>query len=417
MDKKALLELDDGLKIELPILSGATGPDVLNVKDLYKTTGLFTYDPGFVSTASCSSSITFIDGDEGVLKYRGLDIADLAEGNNFVAIIYLLLYGKLPTQEQHKEFFSKIQELSKVSEQIVNIIKAFPKTAHPMSILIACFANLAASYHEEYGNNVNGKGLNFGISAIAQVPAIVAMIYRHTNGQEFVSSSNELSYSENFLKMMFGNTFDSDKSVIFAEALDKIFTLHADHEQNASTATVRVVGSAGSNLYACLAAGVATLWGPAHGGANEAVVKMLEEIEENGNVDEFITRAKDDSDSFKLMGFGHRVYKNYDPRARILKEICNSVLNKIGNKDNKLLEIAVKLEGVALRDEYFVKRKLYPNVDFYSGIIMNAIGIPSSMFTPIFALARTTGWVTQWYEMINDEETKICRPRQLYVGG
>ncbi|WP_264682789.1 MULTISPECIES: citrate synthase [unclassified Wolbachia] len=412
MDKKALLELSNGSKIDLPVLSGTVGPDVLNIKDLYKTTGLFTYDPGFVSTASCSSTITFIDGDEGVLKYRGHNIADLAENNNFTAVIYLLLYGELPSSEQHKKFLLKIQESSKVSEQVTNVIKAFPKTAHPMSILVACFANLSASYHEMHGNNVNGEDLDFGISAIAKVPAIVAMIYRHINNQEFINANNKLSYSENFLNMIFGSAVNN---TLFVKALDKIFTLHADHEQNASTAAVRLVGSAGSNLFASLSAGVATLWGPAHGGANEAVINMLKEIEQSGDVDRFIEKAKDDKDPFKLMGFGHRVYKNYDPRALILKDACHEILSKL-EQNNELLEIAKKLEEIALKDEYFITRKLYPNVDFYSGIIMNAIGIPSSMFTPIFALARTTGWVAQWYEMVNDKETKICRPRQLYLG-
>ncbi|WP_264377589.1 citrate synthase [Wolbachia endosymbiont (group B) of Philonthus cognatus] len=412
MDKKALLELSNGSKIDLPVLSGTVGPDVLNIKDLYKTTGLLTYDPGFVSTASCSSTITFIDGDEGVLKYRGHNIADLAENNNFTAVIYLLLYGELPSSEQHKKFLLKIQESSKVSEQVTNVIKAFPKTAHPMSILVACFANLSASYHEMHGNNVNGEDLDFGISAIAKVPAIVAMIYRHINNQEFINANNKLSYSENFLNMIFGSAVNN---TLFVKALDKIFTLHADHEQNASTAAVRLVGSAGSNLFASLSAGVATLWGPAHGGANEAVINMLKEIEQSGDVDRFIEKAKDDKDPFKLMGFGHRVYKNYDPRALILKDACHEILSKL-EQNNELLEIAKKLEEIALKDEYFITRKLYPNVDFYSGIIMNAIGIPSSMFTSIFALARTTGWVAQWYEMVNDEETKICRPRQLYLG-
>ena len=412
MDKKALLELSNGSKIDLPVLNGTVGPGVLNIKDLYKKTGLFTYDPGFVSTASCSSTITFIDGDEGVLKYRGHNIADLAENNNFTAVIYLLLYGELPSSEQHKKFLLKIQESSKVSEQVTNVIKAFPKTAHPMSILVACFANLSASYHEMHGNNVNGEDLDFGISAIAKVPAIVAMIYRHINNQEFINANNKLSYSENFLNMIFGSAVNN---TLFVKALDKIFTLHADHEQNASTAAVRLVGSAGSNLFASLSAGVATLWGPAHGGANEAVINMLKEIEQSGDVDRFIEKAKDDKDPFKLMGFGHRVYKNYDPRALILKDACHEILSKL-EQNNKLLKIAKKLEEIALKDEYFITRKLYPNVDFYSGIIMNAIGISSSMFTPIFALARTTGWVAQWYEMVNDKETKICRPRQLYLG-
>lgn len=408
MDKKALLRLDNGIEVELPILSGTAGPGVLSVKDLYKTTGLFTYDPGFVSTASCSSSITFIDGNEGILRYRGYDVNHLAENYDFTSVVYLLLYGTLPTPEQHKEFLLKTH---KVSEQVVNVIKAFPNSAHPMSILIACFASLAASYHEQYGNNVNSQDLNFGISAILQVPVIVAMIYRHINDQEFINADSESSYSGKFLEMMFNS---SEKIHLFTKALDKIFTLHADHEQNASTASVRLSGSAGSNLFASLAAGVTALWGPAHGGANEAVINMLKEIEQSGNVDQFVAKAKDDKDPFKLMGFGHRVYKNYDPRARILKDTCHEILGK--SEQNKLLEIAVKLEEIALKDEYFIERKLYPNVDFYSGIIMTAMGIPSRMFTPIFALARTTGWVAQWYEMVRDKETKIYRPRQLYTG-
>ncbi|QKX02343.1 citrate synthase [Wolbachia endosymbiont of Dirofilaria (Dirofilaria) immitis] len=415
MDKKALLELSNGLKVELPILSGTIGPDVLNIKDLYKVTGLFTYDPGFISTSACSSAITFIDGNEGVLRYRGHDITDLAENNDFTTVIYLLLYGKLPSLEQYEMFLLKIKRLSKVPEQVIDVIKAFPKTAHPMSILIACFASLSALYYEEHGTNINNKDLDFGISAIAQVPAIVAMIYRYINNQTFIDADSELNYSENFLRMMFGDTFDSNRSTLFARALDKIFTLHADHEQNASTTAVRLVGSAGSNLLASLSAGVAALWGPAHGGANEATISMLKEIRQSGDIDKFIKKARDDKDPFRLMGFGHRVYKNYDPRARILKDTCDEVLDKL-EQNNELLEIAKKLGEIALKDEYFVVRKLYPNVDFYSGIIMNAINIPSNMFTPIFALSRTTGWVAQWYEMMSDRETKVCRPRQLYIG-
>ncbi|QKX01071.1 citrate synthase [Wolbachia endosymbiont of Dipetalonema caudispina] len=415
MNKRALLELGNGLKVELPILRGTVGPDVLSIKDLYKATGLFTYDPGFISTSSCSSSITFIDGDKGALRYRGHDIADLAENNDFTAVIYLLLYGKLPNLEQYKEFFLKIKELSKVPKQVIEVIKAFPKTAHPMSILIACFASLSGLYYEKYGTNINSKDLSFGISIIAQVPIIVAMIYRYINDQVFINADNESSYSEKFLMMMFGNIFDKNKNALFARALDKIFTLHADHEQNASTTAVRLVGSAGSNLLASLSAGVATLWGPAHGGANEAVINMLEEIRQSGDIDKFIKKAKDDKDPFRLMGFGHRIYKNYDPRARILKDTCDEILDKL-EQNNELLKVAKKLGKIALKDEYFIARKLYPNVDFYSGIIMNAINIPSNMFTAIFALSRTTGWVTQWYEMMNDKETKVYRPRQLYVG-
>ncbi len=415
MDKKALLELNNGLKVELHILSGTIGPDVLNIKDLYKATGLFTYDPGFISTSSCSSAITFIDGDKGVLRYRGHDIADLTENNDFTAVIYLLLYGKLPSSSQHRTFLLKIKELSKVPEQVIDVIKAFPKTAHPMSILIACFASLSALYYEKHGTNINNEDLNFGISAIAQIPVIVAMIYRYINDQAFINTNNELNYSENFLRMMFGDAFNNDRGPLFARALDKIFTLHADHEQNASTTAVRLVGSAGSNLLASLSAGVATLWGPAHGGANEATINMLEEIRQSGDIDKFIEKARDDKDPFRLMGFGHRVYKNYDPRARILKDTCDEILDKL-EQNNELLKVAKRLGEMALKDEYFIVRKLYPNVDFYSGIIMNAINIPSNMFTPIFALSRTTGWVTQWYEMMSDRETKVCRPRQLYIG-
>lgn len=301
-----------------------------------------------------------------------------------------------------------------MSAQIVNVIKAFPETAHPMSILIACFASLAASHNENYGNDVKSGDLNLGISAIVQVPVIVAMIHRHISRQDFIEVNNiELSYSERFLRMMLD--VDDDKISLFTEALNKIFILHADHEQNASTAAVRLSGSAGSNLFACLVSGVATLWGPAHGGANESVIKMLEEIRLDGSVNKFVSRAKDEKDPFKLMGFGHRVYKNYDPRARILKDACYGILDKL-SQSSELLKIAVELEKIALHDEYFIKRKLYPNVDFYSGIIMNAMGIPTKMFTPIFALARTTGWVTQWFEIMNDKECKISRPRQLYIG-
>ncbi|OEY86917.1 citrate (Si)-synthase [Wolbachia pipientis] len=411
MDKKAVLKLlGNELEVELPILSGTIGPGVLNIKELYRITGLFTYDPGFASTASCSSAITFIDGNQGILRYRGHDVNDLAENYDFISIVYLLLYSILPVPEQREEFLSTMQKSSKVPESVANVIKAFPNDAHPMSILIACFASLAAFY---YGKDTI-KDLSCGISAIAQIPSIVAMIYRHINSKEFINENknNESSYSQKFLTLMFGDEINYN---LFTNAIDKILILHADHEQNASTAAVRLSGSTGSNLFACLAAGVTALWGKAHGGANEAVVNMLQEIEKSGDLEKFIAKAKDDKDPFKLMGFGHRVYKNYDPRARILKQTCNQVLSKITQK-NRLLEIAIKLEEIALKDEYFIERKLYPNVDFYSGIIMNAVGIPLQMFTPIFALARTTGWVAQWYEMIHDQETRICRPRQLYIG-
>ncbi len=410
MNKKALLKLENGNEIELPILDGNIGPSVLDIKDLYKNTGLFTYDPGFVSTASCASSITFINGEEGTLLYRGYDICKLVEKADFLSVIYLLLYGNLPIQEQYSDFILKVQESSKqVPEQIKHIIKVFPTSAHPMAILMACFSYLAASYHMQHKNNTNN--LSFGISAIAQVSIIVAMIYNHITEQEFAEPNTESSYSENFLKMTSGNYND-----ILTKALDKIFILHADHEQNASTAAVRLSGSTNANLFACIAAGIATLWGSAHGGANEEVINMLEEIKHPDNISKFIARAKDDQDSFKLMGFGHRVYKNYDPRARMLRTVCHEVLNEFSEHDNHLLKIAMQLEEIALHDEYFIQRKLYPNVDFYSGIILKAMGIPTNMFTPLFALARTTGWVAQWYEMVNDKESKIWRPRQLYIG-
>lgn len=407
MSKKALLKLEDGKEVELAILDGSCGPSALDIKDLYKNTGLFTYDPGFVSTAACSSSITFIDGEEGRLLHRGYEIPQLIE-HDFLSVVYLLLYGKLPTEEQYKSFASQIQVLSRqVPKGIKHIIQAFPTSSHPMPILMACFSYLAASYHAQYGNNI--EDLSFGVAAVAQVPVIIAMIYNHIFEQEFAEVSNELSYSRNFLKMI-----SAKDSVISVKALDKIFILHADHEQNASTAAVRLSGSTNTNLFACITAGISALWGPAHGGANEAVISMLEEIKHSGNVEQFIEKVKDGK--FKLMGFGHRVYKNYDPRASELKKVCSEVLNNLNTHDNHLFEVAMELEKIALSDEYFVERKLYPNVDFYSGIILRAIGISTNMFTPIFALARTTGWVAQWYEMKNSEESKIWRPRQLYTG-
>ncbi|XGA08575.1 MAG: citrate synthase [Wolbachia endosymbiont of Xenopsylla cheopis] len=406
MSKKALLKLENGKEVELAILEGKCGPSALDIKDLYKNTGLFTYDPGFVSTAACSSSITFIDGEEGKLLHRGYEIPQLIE-HDFLSVVYLLLYGKLPTEEQYKSFASQIQVLSRqVPKEIKHIIQAFPTGSHPMPILMACFSGLAASYHAQHGNNI--EDLSFGIAAIAQVPVIIAMIYNHISEQEFAEVSDELSYGRNFLKMISAR---SDATSV--EALDKIFILHADHEQNASTAAVRLSGSTNANLFACITAGITALWGPAHGGANEAVIGMLEEIKHPGNIGQFIEKVKDGE--FKLMGFGHRVYKNYDPRASELKKVCTKVLNDLGTHDNHLFEVAMELEKIALSDEYFIERKLYPNVDFYSGIIFRAMGIPTNMFTPIFALARTTGWVAQWYEMKNSKENKIWRPRQLYI--
>lgn len=409
MSKKALLKLENGKEVELAIFEGSIGPSVLDIKDLYKNTGLFTYDPGFVSTAACSSSITFIDGEEGKLLYRGYDICQLIE-HDFLSVAHLLLYENLPTEKQYESFISQVQMLSRqVPKEIKHIIQAFPTNSHPMPILMACFSCLAASYHVQHENNIEANDLSLGIAAIAQVPVIIAMIYNHISEQEFAEVIDGPSYSRNFLKMI--SAKDSATSV---EALNKIFILHADHEQNASTAAVRLSGSTNANLFACITAGISALWGPAHGGANEAVIRMLEEIRRPNNIGQFIEKVK--NGKLKLMGFGHRVYKNYDPRAYELKKVCSKVLNELNTHDNHLFEVAMELEKIALSDEYFIERKLYPNVDFYSGIILKAMGIPINMFTPIFALARTTGWATQWYEMKNSKESKIWRPRQLYIG-
>ncbi|WP_339046019.1 citrate synthase [Candidatus Mesenet endosymbiont of Agriotes lineatus] len=407
MNKKALLKLENGKEVELAILEGKCGPSALDIKDLYKNTGLFTYDPGFVSTAACSSSITFIDGEEGKLLHRGYEISQLIE-YDFLSVVYLLLYGNLPAEKQYKVFISQVQTLSRqMPKEIKHIIQAFPTSSHPMPILMACFSCLAASYHVQHGSNI--EDLSFGVAAVAQVSVIIAMIYNHVTGKELAEVSDELSYSKNFLKMI---SVRNDATSV--KALDKIFILHADHEQNASTAAVRLSGSTNANLLACITAGITALWGPAHGGANEAVIGMLEEIKHPSNIGQFIEKVK--NGKFKLMGFGHRVYKNYDPRASELKKVCTKVLNDLGIHDNHLFEVAMELEKIALSDEYFIERKLYPNVDFYSGIILRAMGIPTNMFTPIFALARTAGWVAQWYEMKNSKESKIWRPRQLYIG-
>ncbi|ASI48099.1 MAG: citrate synthase [Anaplasma ovis] len=412
MVEKAVLECGD-CKINLPVVRGSDGTLAVDTTGLYRDSKILTYDPGFMSTAACKSEITFIDGDEGVLRYRGYDVADLATADGgFCSIAYLLLHGTMPQERELADFVATVSRGYDVHAQVVDVIRALPRDAHPMAILIASFAALAARYH---GANALDP-LRSAIVAISQVPGIVANIYRHTSGMPLTEADPNLGYVQNFVHMMFGDLHETRKSII-CKALEAIFIMHADHEQNASTATVRATGSAGANLFACLSSGVATLWGPAHGGANEAVVKMLEEIGSPARVGEFIEKVKGKESGVRLMGFGHRVYKNYDPRARIIRDICKETLNGLG-ADDPLLDVAIALEKAALEDEYFVTRSLYPNVDFYSGIVLRAVGVPVNIFTAFFALARTTGWSAQWYEMVDKqhEGNKICRPRQLYTG-
>ena len=410
--KKAVLQLD-GKEIELPIYSGTLGPDVIDVKDVLAA-GHFTFDPGFVSTAACESKITFIDGGKGVLLHRGYPIDQLATKADYLETCYLLLNGDLPTAEQKVEFDSKVRNHTMVHDQVGRFFNGFRRDAHPMAIMCGVVGALSAFYHNGFdAENVDHREIT-AIRLIAKVPTLAAWTYKYTVGQPFVYPRNDLSYAENFLYMMFATPADRDYKVdpILAKAMDRIFTLHADHEQNASTSTVRLAGSTGANPYACIAAGIAALWGPAHGGANEAVLKMLDEIGSVENVAGFMEKVK--TKEVKLMGFGHRVYKNFDPRAKVMKETCDEVLSALGINDPQLA-LAMELERIALSDEYFVKRNLYPNVDFYSGIILKAIGIPTEMFTVIFALARTVGWISHWIEM-HSAAYKIGRPRQLYTG-
>ncbi|EPJ48486.1 MAG: citrate synthase I [Osedax symbiont Rs1] len=415
-DKIARLTVDgfEGV-IELPVYSGTEGPDVVDVRPLTGH-GLFTYDPGFVSTAACESKITFIDGAKGILLHAGYPIEQLAEKSSYLETCFLLMNGRLPTKEEFEKFVGIIKGHTMVHEQMHNFFKGFRRDAHPMAIMVSVVGALSAFYHDSLDIN-NAKHREIcAYRLIAKMPTIAAMCYKYSIGMPFQYPRNDLSYSENFLHMMFGNPCEEYiPNPILAKAMDKIFLLHADHEQNASTSTVRLAGSSGANPFACIAAGVATLWGPAHGGANEAVLNMLEEIGDAKNIPDFIDRAKDPKDSFRLMGFGHRVYRNFDPRANVMKKTCDDVLAELGIIDDPMLEIAKQLEQIALQDEYFVKRKLYPNVDFYSGIILKAIGIPSSMFTVIFALSRTIGWISHWNEF-HSEPNKIGRPRQLYTG-
>ena len=408
---------DTGKPIELPILESTEGPHVIDVTRLYSETGVFTYDPGFMSTASCESKITYIDGDKGVLNHRGYAIQDLAENSNFLEVAYLLLNGELPTEKQRTEFEFNINHHSLIHEQLQFLFRGFPRRSHPMAIMVGAVASLSAFYHDSLDMHDPQQRELAAFRMIAKMPTLAAMAHKYTIGQPFVYPQNHLTYSENFLRMMFA--VPSEEYVInpvLARAMDKILILHADHEQNASTSTVRLAGSSGANPFACIGAGIASLWGPAHGGANEAVINMLTEIGTPDRIPQFIAKAKDKNSGFRLMGFGHRVYKNYDPRATVLRKTCHEVLAELGMKNDPLLQIAMELERIALSDSYFIERKLYPNVDFYSGIIYKAMQIPPPMFTVLFAVARTAGWVAQWKEMMEDPAQKIGRPRQLYTG-
>ena len=411
------LGTEDGRQVELPVLKGTIGPDVFDIRKLYGQTGMFTYDPGFTSTASTRSEITYIDGDQGVLLHRGYSIEDLATKSDYLEVCYLILKGELPNEAEKAEFMHHITYHTMVHEQIVSLFRGFRRDAHPMAVLIAIVGALSAFYYEDLDVE-NPRAREIATHRlIAKVPTIAAMAYKYSVGQPFMYPRNDLDYPSNFLHMMFAVPCEPFKvNPVVAKALNRIFILHADHEQNASTSTVRLVGSTGASPYAAIAAGIASLWGPAHGGANEAVLGMLREIGSVDRVPDFIARVKDREAHTRLMGFGHRVYKNYDPRAAVLKESADEVLEDLGQSDNPLLDIARELEKIALNDDYFVQRKLFPNVDFYSGIILEAMGIPTRMFTAIFALARTVGWIAQWNEMIEDPEQKIGRPRQLYTG-
>ncbi|MFM1897164.1 MAG: hypothetical protein RLZZ385_2238 [Pseudomonadota bacterium] len=414
-DKKARLIIDGMDPIELPVYEGSTGPDVVDVRSLVSK-GIFTYDPGFVSTAACDSDITYIDGDEGILLHRGYPIEQLAEKSSFMETSYLLLNGELPNPQELADFEHSIRYHTMVHEQIHLLFRGFLRSSHPMAIMVGVVGALSAFYHDDLDIDNPQHRMLAAHRIIAKMPTLAAMCYKYSVGQPFMYPQNSMSLSENFLHMMFNTPCDPPKvNPVLAKAMDTIFLLHADHEQNASTSTVRLAGSTGSNPYACISSGIAALWGPAHGGANEAVLKMLDEIGDVSRIPDFIKRAKDKDDPFRLMGFGHRVYKNFDPRAKVMRQICDEVLDELGVEDDPLFRIARKLEKIALEDDYFIERKLYPNVDFYSGIILKAIGIPTSMFTVIFATGRTPGWIAHWNEMLSSPY-RIGRPRQLYKG-
>ena len=417
-DNKATLSFSDGSpSLDFPIYKGTIGPDVIDIRKLYGSTGSFTYDPGFMSTAACNSSITYIDGDKGELLYRGFPIEQLAVNCDFLETCYLLLNGELPNAKQNTTFVDTVTRHTMVHEQMQFFFRGFRRDAHPMSVLVGTVGALASFYHDSLDINDPHHREVSAIRLIAKMPTLVAMAYKYSVGQPFVYPRNDLSYSANFMHMMFSTPCEEYKvNDVLVRALDRILILHADHEQNASTSTVRLSGSSGANPFACIAAGIACLWGPAHGGANEAALNMLKEIGSVDKIGEFVKQVKDKNSGVKLMGFGHRVYKNYDPRAKLMRETCHEVLAELGLENDPLFKLAMALEKVALEDDYFVSRKLYPNVDFYSGIVQSALGIPVSLFTGIFAMARTVGWIAQWNEMISDPEQKIGRPRQLYVG-
>ncbi|HEX6842787.1 MAG TPA: citrate synthase [Stellaceae bacterium] len=412
-----LTDNSTGKAAELPLLSGTLGPKVVDIRKLYSDLGHFTFDPGYTATGSCESKITFIDGDEGQLMYRGYPIEELAEHSDFMEVAYLLLKGELPTADEKKQFERDITMHTMVHEQLTTFYRGFRRDAHPMAVMCGVVGALSAFYHDSTDITDARQRVIASYRLIAKMPTMAAMAFKYSLGQPFMYPRNELKYAENFLHMTFAVPCEEYKvNPVLARAMDLIFILHADHEQNASTSTVRMAGSSGANPFACIAAGIASLWGPAHGGANEAVLKMLNQIGDKKRVPEFVTRAKDKNDNFRLMGFGHRVYKNYDPRAAVLRKACHQVLDELGVRDEPLLDLAMELEKIALHDDYFVEKKLYPNVDFYSGIILRAMGFPTSMFTVLFAIARTVGWVAQWNEMIEDPTQKIGRPRQLYTG-
>jgi citrate synthase len=402
---------------DFPILAGTVGPDVIDISKLYAQAGMFTYDPGFTSTGSCQSKITYIDGDAGILEYRGYPIEQLAERGDFLETCYLLLYGELPTAAQKADFDYRVTHHTMVHEQMARFFQGFRRDAHPMAVMVASVGALAAFYHDSTDITDPTQRMIASMRMIAKIPTLAAMAYKYTIGQPFVYPKNSLGFAANFLNMCFAVPCEEYKiNPVLARALDKIFILHADHEQNASTSTVRIAGSSGANPFACIAAGIACLWGPAHGGANEAALAMLAEIGTVDRIPDFIKQVKDKNSTVRLMGFGHRVYKNYDPRAKIMQQTCHEVLKETGHAGDPLLNVAMELEKIALSDEYFIERKLYPNVDFYSGITLKAMGFPTSMFTVLFAVARTVGWISQWSEMIEDPHQKIGRPRQLYTG-
>lgn len=406
-----------GREFSFELMPGSVGPKVIDVRKLYADTGYFTYDPGFTSTASCQSNITYIDGDAGELLYRGYSIDELAEHSDYMEVCYLLLNGELPSREEKADFVKSVTYHTMLHEQIVQFFRGFRRDAHPMAIMVGVVGALSAFYHDSLDISDPHQRMVASFRMIAKMPTIAAMAFKYSVGQPFMYPRNDETYAENFLRMCFGvPAEDYKQNPVLTRAMDRIFTLHADHEQNASTSTVRLAGSSGANPFACIAAGIACLWGPAHGGANEAVLNMLSEIGSVENVETFIKKAKDKDDPFRLMGFGHRVYKNYDPRAKVMAQTCHEVLDTLDIREEPMLKLAMELERIALEDEYFIEKKLYPNVDFYSGIIMKAMGFPTSMFTVIFALARTVGWIAQWNEMIEDPMQKIGRPRQLYNG-